>query len=138
MAALTVERATPRFGEVVIPRQSFKVAASTKIFHGALVVANSGLAAGGTAATGLIALGKALSTVDNSSGAAGDLSIEVEGGVFKFENASTNTIADANVGADCFIDDDQTVSTDSTGKSRAGKVVKVESDGVLVLVGLGL
>jgi len=62
----------------------------------------------------------------------------VRPGVFKFANsANGDLIAQANVCADCYIVDDNTVAlTDGGGtRSRAGKIVGVDSDGVWVVVG---
>lgn len=139
MTALAAARNTKRMLSAHDQTLAFKVKASTKIYKGSIVVANAGYAAPATTATGLICLGRAKDTYDNSSGSAGAISAEVETGIFKFANAGGDAITQADVGADCFLDDDQTVSkTDSTAsQSRAGKVVSVESDGVYVLMGLG-
>jgi hypothetical protein len=136
MAALTTERNTlARAGEVF----GFPVKASTTVYQGALVVLNAGYAAPGTAATGLIAVGCAISSA--TAVAAGDASVRVARGVFRFGNsASADLIAQADVGADCFIVDDQTVAktSDTNTRSRAGKIVAVEAGGVWVQIGLGL
>jgi hypothetical protein len=137
MAALTTERDTPmQGGDAVIRKVSLKMAAQ-KIWRGSLVMLDAGYAKRGAVATGKIAVGRAAATVDNSGGAAGDLSIEVEQGVFKFANStSSDAITQAEVGSNCYIVDDQTVAkTDGTGtRSVAGKVVAVDSDGVWVAI----
>lgn len=53
---------------------------------------------------------------------------------------ATGLVAQADVGADCYVVDDQTVArTSATNtRSRAGIVVAVEPDGVWVQIGLGL
>lgn len=136
MAALTAARNTKeRAGEVF----DFPVAASTTIFAGSLVALNAGYAAPGATAPGRIAVGRA--EEDATAVAAGSVSVRVKTGVFKFGNsAAGDAIAQADAGADCYIVDDQTVAkTDGTGtRSRAGKIVAVDSDGVWVLIGLGL
>lgn len=136
MAALTGDRNTPeRAGiDIVLP-----VAASTQIFAGALVALNaSGFAIGGATAVGLKAIGRAEQNVDNSDGANGDLTIRVKRGIFRYANsAGGDEIAAANIGAACYIVDDQTVAktSDTGARSRAGRIVDVESLGVWVEVG---
>lgn len=134
--ALTAPRNTPaRIGEVF----DFPVKASTTVHQGSLVVLNAGYAAPGTAATGLVAIGRAEESATAVS--AGDALVRVRRGVFKFANsASGDLIAQADVGADCYIVDDATVAkTNGTNtRSRAGQIVAVDSDGVWVQIGLGL
>jgi predicted ThiF/HesA family dinucleotide-utilizing enzyme len=132
MAALTGDRNTlMRSGEVV----SLPVAGGKKIYAGALVARDAnGYAIPGATATGILGVGRAESQVDNSSGADGDLTVEVRKGVFRFDNDATDPVGHADVGNDCYIVDDQTVAkTDGTGtRSVAGKVFDVDSDGVWV------
>jgi hypothetical protein len=115
---------------------SVPVAASVKIYAGALVARDaSGNATPGATATGILGLGRAESQADNSSGSAGDISVEVRKGVFKYENSSGgDEITGAEIGSDCYIVDDQTVAkTDGTStRSVAGTVFEVEADGVWV------
>lgn len=138
MTALAAARNTKeRTGDVL----DFPVKASTKCYQGGLAVLNAGYAAPGTAATGLKAVGRFEAEADNSSGAAGAISARIKQGTFKFTNsAAGDAIAQDDVGADCYIVDDQTVAkTDGTGtRSRAGIIVAVDSDGVWVQIGLGL
>lgn len=138
MAALTTARNTPeRTGDVF----GVPVKASVKPIQGGIAVLNAGYAAPGTAATGLVALGRFEETADNSAGSNGDLTALVKRGIFKFGNsAAGDAIAQADVGADCYIVDDQTVAkTNGTStRSRAGQIVAVDSDGVWVQIGLGL
>lgn len=135
MAALSAPRNTKqRVGEVF----DFPVAANTTCYQGGLAVLSAGYAAPGSAATGLIAAGRFLETV--SAVSAGDSSVRVERGVFKFGNsASTDAIAQADVGKDCYVVDDQTVAktNGSNTRSRAGQVVAIDTDGVWVQIGLG-
>lgn len=134
MAALTAPRNTPqRTGDVF----AFPVAANTTIHQGSLVVLDAGYGKPGRTATGLIAVGRAESSATAVS--AGDAQVEARRGVFKFANsAAGDAIAQADVGADCFIVDDQTVAkTNGTNtRSRAGKVAAVDADGVWVHIGL--
>ncbi len=128
MAALTKDRNTPSRENVLIP---YGVAASTVIYAGSLFCINAaGYAVPGSVSTTLKAVGRAEETVDNSTGADGDLSVTGRKGCFKFANAGDITIA--HLETDVYINDDQTVSSVSTGKSVAGKCIEVEADGVWV------
>jgi hypothetical protein len=136
MTALTADHNTPQLADGLY---GVPVKASVHIYKGALVVANAGYAAPATTATGLIALGRAEQNVDNSTGGNGDKNVNVRPGVFRFANsASTDTIAQADVGADCFIVDDATVAKTSatSTRSRAGKIQAVDAVGVWVAIGL--
>lgn len=133
MAALTTDRNTVRRdGEQL----SLPVAAAKKIFAGSLVARDSsGNATPGATATTLLGVGRAEEYVDNSAGAAGDKSVTVRKGTYKFANsASGDLIARADIGSDCYIVDDQTVAkTNGTStRSVAGKVFDVDTDGVWV------
>lgn len=135
MAALAADRNTPyRTGE----HFSFPVAASAKIYAGALVCINaSGLAVKGATATGLKAAGVAQGLADNSAGGNSAINVSVRRGVFRFANSSAgDAIALADVGATCYAVDDQTVAkTDGTGtRSAAGTIRDVDADGVWVQI----
>lgn len=136
--ALSTSRLTTKVGESAIPDGlSYPVKASVKIFAGSLVVLQAGYAKPGVTGTGLVAAGRAESTVDNSAGSDGDLAVAVRQGVFIFANGSTS-ITQADVGADCYIVDDQTVHQTSGGGARsvAGRILGVDSQGVHVQVGM--
>jgi hypothetical protein len=142
MSALTVARNTPqKAGDVL----GFPVKAGVRCFLGGLAVLSGGYAAPATTATGLIAIGRFEADADNTGGANGAILAIVRRGIFKFANsASDDAITQADVGQDCWLVDDQTVaktaaivSTNPT-RSRAGKVIDVESDGVWVQIGPGL
>ncbi|TMV09824.1 hypothetical protein FGK63_01775 [Ruegeria sediminis] len=133
MTALTADRNTPRReGEL----RSGAVAASTKIFAGALVMRNAtGYLVKGQTATGLVGVGRAEEQVDNSAGANGALTVTVRPGVFRFANsAAGDLITIADIGAKCFAVDDQTVAkTDGTStRSPAGIIEDVDAQGVWV------
>lgn len=130
--ALSAARNTPARADRV--ELSIPVKGSTTIYQGSLVVFNGGYAAPGTAATGLVAAGRAEETVANA-GSDGDVSVTVKRGVFKFANSASDAIAQANVGGSAYIEDDQTVCKTGTGKSAAGKILALETDGVWVEVG---
>jgi len=133
MAALTADRNTPtRSGD----HRSFPVKSATKIYAGALVcIDSSGRAVPGTTATGLVAVGRAPSLVDNSAGADGDLRIEVERGIFRFDNsAAGDAIAVTDIGATVYVVDDHTVAKTSATSTRsaAGTVFDVDALGVWI------
>ena len=135
MTALAAERDTRRRNG---DQMSYPVAAATKIFAGAIVCIStaSGYATKGATATTLRAVGIADETADNSGGAAGDVQVKTRAdGWFRFANsASTDQLALADVGANCYVVDDQTVAkTDgSSTRSLAGKVRDVDTDGVWI------
>lgn len=132
MTALTQDRNTPR---IEGDRYSFGVAASSKIFAGSLVVLNGGYAEPGSVATGLVAVGRAEEQVDNGDGQDGDKTVTVRRGVFQFANsASADEITASDIGATCYIVDDQTVAKtdDSSSRSAAGTVRQVDAQGVWV------
>ncbi len=114
---------------------SFPLAA-TKALAGTIAVLNSsGFATGATTATGLIAVGVFEDTVDNSGGSAGDLSATVRRGTFLFANsASADAIANTDIGATCYLVDNQTVAKTSGSGTRsvAGTVRFVDATGVWV------
>lgn len=109
---------------------------ASKVWEGSIVALNSsGYATKGAVATTLRAAGVAEETVDNSAGSAGDKTINVKRGTFKFANsASTDQITLADYGKACYIVDDQTVAkTDgSSARSVAGTIRGVDTDGVWV------
>lgn len=138
MTALAAARNTPeRAGDVF----GIPVKASTACYQGGLAVIDTGYAAPGRTATGLVAVGRFEEDADNSAGAAGAIKARIKRGVFKFANSgSSDAIAQADVGADCYIVDDQTVAKTSgtSTRSRAGIIIAVDSDGVWVQLGLGV
>ena len=131
MTALTKARDTKaRPGDLL----SVALAASVIVYQGSLVVLENGNATPGKTATGLKGLGRARETVDNSAGAAGDKSVEVEKGVFLFANDGTDTCTAADIGGQAYAVDDQTVAnTDGTAtRSAIGEIFDVDSSGVWV------
>lgn len=133
MAALTKDRDTRRRDGV---RRTPGVAANAVIHAGGIVVRNSGgFAAPAGAALGLYALGIAQEPVNNTGGANGAKSIEVDAGTFLVANsAGADEVTAADTGTTCYLVDDQTVAkTDGGGtRSPAGKVFDVVAGGVWV------
>lgn len=131
MAALTAERNTPRKDDPKTVEKPWPVKGATTIYKGSLVALNAGYAAPGATATSRVAVGMALETVVNA-GADGAKTIRVRQGVHKWANDGGDAIVAGDLGATVYITDDQTVSKTATGKSAAGKVEQIESDGVWV------
>ena len=81
----------------------------------------------------------AIDAANNGSGSAGDINVETERGVFRFENsASADAITRAEIGDTAYIVDDQTVAktNGSSTRSAAGTIVDVDAQGVWVRVGI--
>ncbi|MDD2870092.1 hypothetical protein [Neomegalonema sp.] len=133
MAALTKDRNTPeRSGEDF----AYPAAGGVQIFAGALVVLEEGFARPAAEGEGLVVVGRADARVDNRLGADGELQARVRLGVFRFANSDgADRILPADVGSDAWILDDQTVGKDEAGRSKAGRVMDVDAQGVWVKVG---
>jgi len=137
MAALTIERKTPKLSQDVLPsfptNAGIPVAASTKIYAGSIVCTNAaGNAVPGSTSATLVAVGVAEKTIDNSAGIAGALVIVPRTGVFKFNSGtSADLVTAVNVAQACYVIDDNTVGLTSSAFARsfAGTVVAVDSDG---------
>lgn len=135
MTALTKEKAvSSRHGTT----WSDPVAAAVQIFRGAMVALDaSGNAVPGGDATAALTRGVALGdSADNASGVAGDKTIETRSGeAFLFANSTgADEITRADIGADVFAVDDQTVAkTDNSGaRIAAGTCVQIAENGVWV------
>lgn len=131
MAAATQDRNTnARAGQVL----NFPVAAATKIFAGTLVAINAaGNAVPAADAAGLKVVGRAQEFVDNSAGAAGDLSVDVARGVFPFDNSVADAVTAAELLRIVYVEDDQTVGkVGGDDKIAAGLAVAIEGDQVWV------
>lgn len=137
MTAATAGFNSPRRGaDAIVQSMSLPVAASTIIYAGTMVAINaSGYAVPAAATFGQRVIGRAATTVDNSSGAAAALNVTCERGVFRFTNsATTSALTAANdIGRPCFVVDDNTVARLDAGKRpRAGIVIDVDTNGVWV------
>lgn len=133
MAALAKDRDTLAKGTTTV---SLPVAASTKIYAGSIVVVNAaGYAVPGSVSTTLKVAGRADFAADNSSGAAGAISVQVSRGIFCWENATAgDAVVQANLLGKCWIMDDNTVAgiDGSATRSVAGTVVAIDAMGVWV------
>lgn len=130
LAAATAPVNTPtRTGDLVY----LPVAATTKIYQGSLVARDAnGRAVPASDSAGLRVIGRAEETVDNTTGAAGDLSINIRLGVFKFANSATAAVDADDVGKMAVVEADDIVAETSTNRVCAGRVMAVESDGVWI------
>lgn len=130
------ERNTPHKDGQLVP---LKMEESTKIEAGKMVSVNAAgyaVEASDTAAT--IVMGVADETVDNSSGADGDKSVNVvRKKAFKMKNSATAAVTQASVGSNVYVEDDETVALASgpTNDIVAGQCLGVEADGVWVYIG---
>lgn len=111
---------------------AYGVAAGAIVYQGGMVALDGGFAAPGAEGENLACVGVAFATVDNSDGADGDREADCRAGIYHFDNDATSPVTIADVGADCFMVDDHTVSKDGTGRSVAGKIKKVDAGGVWV------
>lgn len=130
---LTADRNTPhRSGDTIV----LNAAASTTYFAGALICRDAnGRAVPGAVSTTLRGVGRCERRVDNAAGANDAKTVEVRKGIFQFANSSAgDLITDADITADCFVVDDQTVAKTNGGATRsiAGKIFDVDAAGVWV------
>jgi hypothetical protein len=133
MAALTQARMsrTKTLSTVSLP------SAAQKFYQGGMACADitTGTVKNGAAANAnLLRIGKFVETTDNSGGV-GKVTVELEKEINAtwYNNGASGTITTANIFADCYILDDNTVTITSTGNSKAGRIWDVSAQyGVLV------
>ena len=115
-------------------RFTHPVAADAVILAGTIVCLSAGNAVPGGQVAGLITVGIADAGADNTGGAAGALSVDAMLGTFLLANAATDTLTTADIGAECYVFDNETVARTDGGVSRpvAGRVRQVEAGGVWV------
>ena len=134
MAALAKDRNTPaRAGGLV----AAKLAAGAKVYAGSMVARKAaGYAAAASTAVNLVALGRAEAFADNTGGSDGDVEVLVRTGPesFRWENLDADKVTAGDIGAKCYIADDQTVArtSNSNARSEAGIVTGLDSKGVWV------
>ncbi len=132
MAALSQDRDTKeRDGK----RISLPVAASVTCYAGGMAARDAnGRATPAATATTLRGVGRFAEQVTNGT-TAGAVNVTIEKGIFRWNNsADADAIGAANIGADCYIVDDQTVALTSGTNTRsvAGKIFDVDAAGVWV------
>jgi len=133
MTALTQDRNTlRRDGNQMEP----PVAANARIYGGAMVAINAaGYAVRASADATLKTAGVSEHRADNTGGANGDIRVRLRKSVFQLGNsAAGDAITLADIGATCYVVDDQTVAKTSSTNTRpaAGTVFDVDADGVWV------
>ena len=130
------ERNTPRRTGAFEYMGSYKVKASTTIEAGKLVLLDAnGLAVEGTKAANHIPVGRAEETV--TAGAAGDTFVRARMGVFRWNNdVASKAFTRATIGDQAYVEDDETVRTDSASSGVVvGRVVDVDDEGAWVATG---
>lgn len=112
----------------------YPLAANTVIFGGTIVAIDAaGNAKPAADVAALKVCGVAQESVDNTGGAAGDKSIVIKRGAFKFANSAADALDADDKFKTCFIEDDNTVrEAGGTNSIKAGLVLLVEPDGVWV------
>lgn len=118
-------------------KRSFPAAAATSIPAGVIAAVDaSGNLVNGATSTTLKVVGVTELAMNNATGVAGQIRGDVLLGVFgPFANStSTDLIAVADIGNDCYVVDNQTVAKTSGSSTRviAGKVFDVDASGVWV------
>lgn len=134
MSALAAERDTKERRGLI---HAYPVQAGAVLYAGGIGVLEAGYLCPAYEATGLVTVGRIRASADNSAGNDGDIQAEVQEGEFYYANSSgADLIAQADVGAVCYVVDDQTVAkTDGGGaRSAAGKINGVDAGGVWVLM----
>lgn len=125
MAVLTAERSISRKGAESTgtpPIVTLLVKANAIGFKGGLVATDAtgyAVSGAGIQATGLKVWGIATKSFNNTGGANGAISVDVMLGVFPFANAGGDAVAQADVGAGVFADDDQTIRKTSGTSTRS-------------------
>lgn len=146
MAALTAERSIMRKGAeqtATVPVITVSLKAATKVYKGGLVGIDRGtgygVSAANLAANNVVIVGIALTTVDNTSGASGALSVDCRRGLFPFANLGGDPVAAADVGIAVYAEDDQTIrkTSNTATRSVAGFFWGFDENG-LPLVELGI
>jgi hypothetical protein len=110
------------------------VRAGARIRQGALVMISGGYAEEAAPGTGKIALGVAQETVDNTGGADGAKEVLVRRGVFRFENDPADRVGLTELGKNVYATGPNTVAKGSSGRSAAGRALRVDGDYVWVEV----
>ncbi len=128
MTALTANRYTKHRDGIVT---AHPVKGAAHIYKGSIVCADAtGYAVAGADTAGYTVLGVALEEVDNTGGADGVLTVRVQTmGVFSF--ALGGSAAQADLGADVYVADDQSVAlaADTTNDVPVGRLESLDGTG---------
>lgn len=74
-------------------------------------------------------------SADNSDGDAGDVTVNIKRGIFKFDNSSGDAVTKVEIGKTVYVEDDQTVNkTGGTNHVKAGVAVGLDDDDASVWV----
>ena len=135
--ALSAERRTPRWNTPDGPVVQYKMKASTTIYAGAMVMLDgNGVAVPATKAANHVPVGRAEETV--VSNASDDSYVECRTGVFRWNNdVAGKAFAAATVGDAAYVEDDETVRTDSNANGvKVGRVMAIDDEGAWVAIGI--
>lgn len=124
--------------ECLGPLRASPMAADTIIYQGSMVALNSsGYAIEPTETTGLLIVGVAIATFDNSGGDAGDKDVTYKFGTFiRGNSAGGDELTLDEVGDVVYAVDGDTVAKTATSKSIAGVLVGIDDLGPMVTIGL--
>jgi len=117
----------------------YPVGANKVIAVGDVVCTASGYAQAGAVATSLRVKGVAMTDADNTGGSNGDVKVVVArpyspyGGERCFRFANSGDVTAAHVGETLYIAGARSASSVSTGKSELGELIRIESDGELLV-----
>lgn len=125
------------FNAPELPRGFFQpgLAAGAVIEAGQMVALNAaGNAVPASDAANLRVIGRAEEDVDNTGGAAGDLTVLVKRGIFRWDNSATAAVTDALIGLPAYVEDATTVAAASgpTNDIEAGLVIRIDAEGVWI------
>lgn len=130
MATTGERNTTQREGEIF----AYDLAENARIHKGALVVIDAGYAKAGFEGAALKTVGIAMDTADN---VLGDTIVKARTGTFLFRNATgADEITRADIGAECFVLDDETVAKTDAGGTRsvAGRIRTIEGANVWITI----
>lgn len=128
MAALTQDVIRRSKGPLQL--QSYKVAADAVIHKGAIVCVNtSGYLAPAADTASFLCVGIATAAANNTGGANGDIECVVARGIHYVSTSGGSAVAQANVGQDAVILDDNTVvlAAGATNDVPAGEIMEVSA-----------
>ena len=137
MAALTADKMRDYTGEYKKAR--LPVAASTKLFTGALACNNAaGNLVPASDTANLSLRGVIWARIDNTTGAAGDKMAEYQWGQVEKLAINGVTLDASDIGKDCFVFDDQTVTDSATAANdvKVGRIQDYTAGFVFVEIGI--
>ena len=107
------------------------VAANVTIMEGHLVaIGSDGYAVEASKEENMVIAGCAMRFADNLGGSDGDITVPVRRGAFVWNN--DGSIKETDIMKPCYVADAQTVTITETGTSKAGIILGIEDDGVIV------